>query len=185
MVLCELWKPPPEKLNTYFILGEIVFNVNTLAEVHPNIDTDMLRALCDGIRDDQVETEDAIRALCQIFRDTYSFDFALEQLKSKTRGQVSAFIDGKAASEVVETGFDIASPLHTQHSQRAAEHVQETDKQKCEDASSSLNPAHHKLHLVDKAKAEWSKDPVIYEDVEEHKVMNVMDLYTILGLSLK
>lgn len=168
MVLLELWKPPPEKLNTYFILGEIVFNVNKLSEEHPNIDTDMLRALADGIRDDHVETEDALRALCQIFRDTYSFDFSLEQLEHKSRAQVNAFVNGRLASEVAARGFDTATSMMNKHSLRLPDHIRENLK-----LHKYEGPAQK---LVGKAMAKFSTHPIIYENTQETKVMEVRRL---------
>lgn len=110
----ELWKPPAAKLNTFFILGEMIFGVNALAEIHPNIDTDMLRALLEAIRANKVETEDALRALCQIFRDTYSFDYSFQELGHTTRDQVTSFVDGQSVAALVAKGFDAGavSPNH-------------------------------------------------------------------------
>jgi len=167
MVLLELWKPPAEKLNTYFILGEIVFNVNQLSNEHPNIDTDMLRALADSIRDDHVETEDALRALCQIFRDTYSFDFSLNQLESKAKGQVSAFVEGRAAAEVAAAGFDTSTPWtdHRHRNEKFSHHLREVAR-----VHRHEGPAHK---LIGKAIAKFSNHPVIYENAQETKVMEV------------
>ena len=165
MVLLELWKPPPDKLNTYFILGEIVFNVNQLSEEHPNIDTDMLRALADGIRDDHVETEDALRALCQIFRDTYSFDFSLDQLDSTAKTQVTAFVEGRSATEVVARGFDTAAPLGPRHGFKFSEHLRDVTK-----LHRHEGPVHK---VITKAMARFSNHPIIYENIEKTKVMEV------------
>ena len=147
--------------------GEIVFNVNQLSNEHPNIDTDMLRALADSIRDDHVETEDALRALCQIFRDTYSFDFSLNQLESKAKSQVSAFVEGRAAAEVAATGFDTSMPWadHRHRNEKFPHHLREVTR-----VHRHEGPTHK---LIGKAIAKFSNHPVIYENAQETKVMEV------------
>lgn len=163
-MLLELWQPPAEKLNTYFILGEIVYNVNSISEAHPNIDTDMLRALADGIRDDRVETEDALRALCQIFRDTYSFDYSLNQLEPCTSAKISAFVDGTAAATIAAESFDARSSSHGHLKYNLSDHLHATS-------------AHR---LVEKAKARLGNHPIIYEDLRRSKVMEVVEIAGVL-----
>ncbi|KAL1304742.1 hypothetical protein AAFC00_003685 [Neodothiora populina] len=165
MVL-ELWSPPPTKLNTNFILGEIVYNINAMSELHPNIDTDMLRALADALRNDRVEAEDALRAFCQIFRDTYSFDYASEQLDPKTQSQVIAFVEGKPAAEIAAHGLETASSF-------AGHHVFDHHKlaHMGHKGVHSHESAAHKL--VDKAKAKLTNSPIVYEDEQESMIMEV------------
>lgn len=165
-MLVELYKPPPSKLNTHFILGEIIYNVNAMSELHPNIDTDMLRALAEGMRANKVETEDALRALCQIFRDTYSFDFSLERLESKIRNQVISFIDGKSSTAIAAHGLQAGAPFAGHH---VFSHAGFTSGSKPE--GSVHEHAAHKF--IDKAKAKLSKRPIVYEDPQESKIMEV------------
>lgn len=161
-MLLELWKPPPEKLNTYFILGEIIFNVNKLAEDHPNIDTDMLRGLAELVRDNHADTEDTLRALCQIFQDTYSFDFSINQLNSRARTQLTAFVNGKSAADVIDAGFDVRASLNAHHALNLSNHPRRRHKHE--------GVAHK---MVEKAKAKIGNHPIVYEDTEETKIMEV------------
>lgn len=164
-MILELWKPPPEKLNTYFILGEIIFNVNSLSIDHPNIDTDMLRGLAEAVREDKVEPEDALRALCQIFQDTYSFDFSIQQLNSEARTQLSGFVEGKSAAEIFRSGFQTGSHISGHPSLRLSDHLRDIG-----------HPHKHEgisHRLVEKTKAKFGCHPIIYENTQQTKIMEV------------
>lgn len=154
-----MFQPPPDKLNTNFILGEIVYNINSLAELHPDIDTNILRELFSGIKQDQIGSEEAIRDLCQVFQDTYSFSFSFEQLEADTKTKISAFIDGMPATDLAGNGFDQGTAFIKRHKH---------------DLSKHSGKVHHLPRKVfNKAKAKLGHHVIIYEDEKEIDMMEV------------
>ncbi|KAG9685482.1 hypothetical protein KCU95_g10292, partial [Aureobasidium melanogenum] len=137
-----------------------------LADAHPTIDLDLLRQLADGVRGDQVGSEDATRALCQIFEDTFTFEVLHGQLNADLKAKVSAFLSGTPAKTIVAQGFDITcAPLSLRRNP----------------FGSRVPDAHKKHHLFGSrayAKVEQTigaveHRPVIFEDCERTRIMEV------------
>lgn len=159
VMVLEMFQPPPDKLNTEFILGEIVYNINSLADRHPDIDTNILRELFSGIKQDQIGSEEAIRDLCEVFQDTYSFTFSFDQLEPETRAKLSAFIGGMPAVDLAGTSSDQRPPVTNHHKLGLPRH--------------SGRSHHSPFKAFDKARAKLGHHVVVYEDEEESDMMEV------------
>jgi hypothetical protein len=132
-----------------------------LADIHPTVDLDLLRQLADGVRNDQIESEDAIRALCQVFEATFTFEVL--------HGQLNADLKAKAET-IAAKDFDPTSTSLGLHRHPFGGHVPE---------------AHEKHHLFGGrayAKVEQGIDavkhrPVVFEDRERTMIMQVRITY--------
>jgi len=160
IMILELYQPPPSKLNTSYILGEIAYNVDALSDLHPNIDTDLLRQVADGLRNDHIESEDAIRALCQTFQDTYTFENLHTQLEPELQQKVLDFINGTPAAVLADNDVDTISRQRGLRSRWPGLHKKH----------------HHVAHaraIVEKAKGVLENHPIVYEDDEKTMIMEV------------
>ncbi|CAD0088872.1 unnamed protein product [Aureobasidium mustum] len=137
-----------------------------LADVHPTIDLDLLRQLAESVRDDRIESEEAIRALCQVFEDTFTFEVLHGQLNADLKEKVSAFLSGTPVETIAAQGFD---PTHAPLSFRR------------HPLGGRVPDAHKKHHLSGGrayAKVEQTIDavehrPVVFEDSQKTKIMEV------------
>jgi hypothetical protein len=141
-----------------------------LADVHPTIDLDLLRQLADGVRNDQIGSEDAIRALCQVFEDTFTFEVLHGQLNADLKAKVSAFLSGTPAEIIVARGFHPTPAPLSLHGHPFGDHVP---------------GAHKKHHLFGGrafAKLEQEIDavehrPIVFEDCERTMIMQLRAAY--------
>ncbi|KAK6007857.1 hypothetical protein QM012_004671 [Aureobasidium pullulans] len=137
-----------------------------LADVHPTIDLDLLRQLADGVRSDSVGSEDATRALWQVFEDTFTFEGLHGQLNAELKTKVSAFLSGVPAETITAQGFDpTRAPLNLHR----------------HPSSGRALDAHKKHRLfggrayarVEQTIDEMEHRPVVFEDYEQTKIMEV------------
>lgn len=127
---------------------------------------DLLRQLADGIRGDQIESEDATRALCQVFEDTFTFEVLHGQLNADLKAKVSAFLSGIPAETITAQGFDVSPTPLSLHRHPFGGHVPDAHKK------------HHLFGGRAYAKVEQTLDamdhrPVVFEDCEKTKIMEV------------
>lgn len=137
-----------------------------MADVHPTIDLDLLRQLADGVRGDRIESEDATRALCQVFQDTFTFKVLHGQLNADLKAKVSAFLSGTPAETITAQGFDISPGLLSLHGHPSGSHFPDAPKK------------HRLFGGRAYAKVEQTLDamehrPVVFEDCERTKIMEV------------
>lgn len=141
-----------------------------MADTHPTVDVDLLRQLADSIRNDQIESEDAIRALCQVFEATFTFEVLHGQLNAELKAKVSAFLSGTPAETIAAEGFDPTPLPLGLHRHPFGGRAPETHKK------------HHFLGGRAYAKVEQGIDivehrPVIFEDREKTMIMQVRMVY--------
>ncbi|KAH0278872.1 hypothetical protein KCU84_g19195, partial [Aureobasidium melanogenum] len=137
-----------------------------LADVHPTIDLDLLRQLADGVRGDRVGSEDATRALCQVFEDTFTFEVLHGQLNPDLKAKVSAFLSGTPAETIAAQGFDPTRAPLSLHRHPFGGRVPDAYKK------------HHLFGARAYAKVAQTIDavenhPVVFEDCEQTKIMEV------------
>jgi hypothetical protein len=141
-----------------------------LADVHPTVDLDLLRQLADGVRNDQIGSEDAIRALCQVFEDTFTFEVLHGQLNADLKAKVSAFLSGTPADTITARGLDPTPAPLSLYRHPFGGHVSEAHRM------------HHLFGGRAFAKVEQEIDavenrPVVFEDRERTKIMQVRVAY--------
>ncbi|KAI4727999.1 hypothetical protein E4T49_04189, partial [Aureobasidium sp. EXF-10728] len=137
-----------------------------LADVHPTVDLELLRQLADGVRSDRVESEDATRALCQVFEDTFAFEVLHGQLNADLKAKVSAFLSGTPAETIVAKGFDPTPAPLSLHRHPFGGHASDAHKK------------HRLFGGRTYAKVEQTIDavecrPVVFEDFEKTRIMEV------------
>ncbi|THY28155.1 hypothetical protein D6D01_03971 [Aureobasidium pullulans] len=137
-----------------------------LADVHPTVDLDLLRQLADGVRSDRIGSEDATRALCQVFEDTFTFEVLHGQLNSDLKAKVSAFLSGTPADDIAAKGFDFTPAPLSLHRHPFGGCVPDVHKK------------HHLFAGRARAKVEETIDtlehrPIVYEDHERAMIMEV------------
>ncbi|KAG9887945.1 hypothetical protein KCV05_g18954, partial [Aureobasidium melanogenum] len=137
-----------------------------LADVHPTVDLDLLRQLADGVRGDQIGSEDATRALCQVFEDTFTFEVLHGQLNADLKAKVSAFLSGTPAETIAAQGFDPTRAPLSLHRHPFGGRVPDALKK------------HHLFGARAYAKVAQTIDavenrPVVFEDCEQTKIMEV------------
>ncbi|KAH0165705.1 hypothetical protein KCU67_g4611, partial [Aureobasidium melanogenum] len=137
-----------------------------LADAHPTIDLDLLRQLADGVRGDRVGSEDATRALCQVFEDTFTFEVLHGQLNPDLKAKVSAFLSSTPAETIAAQGFDPTHAPLSLHRHPFGGRVPDAHKK------------HHLFGARAYAKVAQTIDavenhPVVFEDCEQTKIMEV------------
>ncbi|THV95999.1 hypothetical protein D6D27_02924 [Aureobasidium pullulans] len=137
-----------------------------LTDVHPTVDLDLLRQLADGVRSDRIGSEDATRALCQVFEDTFTFEVLHGQLNSDLKAKVSAFLSGTPADDIAAKGFDPTPAPLSLHRHPFGGRVPDAHKK------------HHLFGGRARAKVEETIDtlehrPIVYEDHERTMIMEV------------
>ena len=137
-----------------------------MADVHPTVDLDLLRQLADGVRSDRIGSEDATRALCQVFEDTFTFEVLHGQLNSDLKAKVSAFLSGTPADDIAAKGFDPTPAPLSLHRHPFGGRVPDAHKK------------HHLFGGHARAKVEETIDtlehrPIVYEDHERTMIMEV------------
>ncbi|KAI4749285.1 hypothetical protein E4T50_00425 [Aureobasidium sp. EXF-12298] len=141
-------------------------NFPALSDAHPTIDLDLLRQLADGVRGDRVGSEDATRALCQVFEDTFTFEVLHGQLNSDLKAKVSAFLSSTPAETIAAQGFDPTRAPLSLHRHPFGGRVPDAHKK------------HHLFGARAYAKVAQTIDavenhPVVFEDCEQTKIMEV------------
>lgn len=158
----HLPKPHVGKLNDHFILGEIIDHVSLVLPAFPDVDVLELRRQLNAHRKEQANPQQRTRGFLQAFQHTTGFQNAFGQMDHRMKGQLQAFIDGKLAEDVVKDGS-----LHTR--------PYPTTKYR-----SRLSGFFDFLFRVEQNVGrrlanvfEGKGCPVIYEDVNQTKVMEV------------
>ncbi|TIA52972.1 hypothetical protein D6C79_01742 [Aureobasidium pullulans] len=155
----------PFALLSILLLG-LTAASHPLADVHPTVDLDLLRQLADGVRSDRIGSEDATRALCQVFEDTFTFEVLHGQLNSDLKAKVSAFLSGTPADDIAAKGFDPTPAPLSLHRHPFGGRVPDAHKK------------HHLFGGRARAKVEETIDtlehrPIVYEDYERTMIMEV------------
>ncbi|KAI5200939.1 hypothetical protein E4T39_05437 [Aureobasidium subglaciale] len=111
-------------------------------------------------------SEDATRALCQVFKDTFAFEVLHGQLNADLKAKVSAFLSGAPAETVAASGFDPTPAPLALHRHPLSGRVPDTHKK-------------HRL-LGGRAYAKFEQKieslehrPVIFEDRDQTTIMKV------------
>lgn len=153
--------PPIAKLNPQFILGEIVDNIQDLADEHPNVDVGLLRKVLSAVRKRESDPENTIREYLNAFIGTNSLQRTLAQLDKDTQSKIQAFAKGKSAAKVTAAkGFWPKPSLTSQHRFRFLDFFHRL--------------VHHHHHDADLASFKASPGlPLVYEDKAESQVMEV------------
>ena len=141
-----------------------------MADIHPTVDLDLLRQLADSVRNDQIESEDAIRALCQVFEATFTFEVLHGQLNADLKAKVSAFLSGPPGETIAAKGFDPTPTPLGLHRHPFGGRVPEAHKK------------HHLFGGRAYAKVEQGIDavehrPVVFEDRERTMIMQVRTIF--------
>lgn len=118
------------------------------------------------MRSDRVGSEDAIRALCQIFEDTFTFENLHGQLNNDLKAKVSAFLKGIPAEEIAANGFDPTPEPSSLHRHPFGTQVNDARKKH------QLFGGHGHA-LVEKAIDTIEHHPVVFEDREKTMIMEV------------
>jgi hypothetical protein len=164
---------PPEHLERTNILQQILEHIEDFKEQFPKVDYAALkRDVLEPVVKEQFDPEVQIRGFLRTFQDTEIFKDAFEQIKnSELQAQVNAFIQGSSAKDAVgKAGFQVSA-----HPSPAVKHhfsLLQTLKKilLCGiEAKEDVNePLHSKI-----TKANLEGLPLIYEDVNEKKIMEV------------
>ncbi|KAI5276505.1 hypothetical protein E4T47_00573 [Aureobasidium subglaciale] len=113
-------------------------------------------------------SEDATRALCQVFEDTVAFEVLHGQLNADLKAKVSAFLSGTPAETVAANGFDPTPAPLGLHGHPFSGRVPDAHKK------------HRLLGGRAYAKFEQKIDspeyrPVVFEDRDQTMIMEVRD----------
>ena len=100
----ELPFPPAGNLSGHFILGKIRDYIKDFKELFPHVGLDILFDQITALRRKNVNAETQIRQFLLAFRNTETFQKALEQLDEDMRKKVEAFRDGASCGDVVKAG---------------------------------------------------------------------------------
>jgi hypothetical protein len=129
----------------------------------------LLRQLAEALLSDRVGSEDAIRALCQVFEDTFTFTLLHGQLNSDLKAKVSAFLAGTPAEVLVAKGFGATPTPLSLYRHRFGGRVPDSHKR------------HHLLGSHAHARLEEIVDghesrPVVFEDHKRTIIMEVSNV---------
>ncbi len=169
----ELPFPPAGNLNGHFILGEIRDYIKDFKELFPHVDLDILFDQITAVRRKNVNAETQMRQFLLAFRNTETFQKALEQLDEDTRKKIEAFRDGASCGDVVKAGGFQLPP-----SPQTKLHFRLLNK---------INAFFHRSHKLPQVEAKKQplgrvevvadpdgvKAPIIYEDADDKKIMKV------------
>lgn len=164
---------PPERLERTNILQQILEHIEDFKDQFPKVDYAALkRDVLEPVIKEQFDPEVQIRGFLRTFQNTEIFKDAFEQIKnSELQAQINAFIQGSSAKDVVgKAGFQVSahrSPTIKHHFsllQRLKKLLLRGIEAK-EDVKEALHPKIMKANLEDL--------PIIYEDVNEKKIMEV------------
>ncbi|KAI5778452.1 hypothetical protein EDC01DRAFT_345122 [Geopyxis carbonaria] len=167
----------PAKLNSHWILGEMLEHLSAFAGDFPAVDIAILTSLLSAIRLKQrrvtEDRQDVLRSFLKVFRATGVYRDALAQLDESIQGQVRDFVDGKRAEEVVvrnATGFQIAPSPGVKHHFRLLDFLKSLFH-----LGGGGEKAKGTTALSERAKevAKAKGLPIVYEDPEKKRIMEV------------
>lgn len=168
----ELPTPPAEKLNPHFILGEIRDHIRDFSELFPLVDLNILFNQATDVRRKHVNAETQVRQFLRAFQKTETFKDAFHQLDPDTQRKIQAFIDGQTADSVTKkSGFRLPASPATKHHFRLLDlfHSLFHDH----DGKDDEQP----LAIDDQKKL-----PVIYEDMDRKRIMQVSPNFIVLKM---
>ncbi|KAI9053672.1 hypothetical protein LZ554_002626 [Drepanopeziza brunnea f. sp. 'monogermtubi'] len=93
--------PPRENLNTHFVLGEIIDQIDLVADDFPLVQIATLKQHLWDIRNHNVDPEIHLRGFLHVFKDTEVFKDAFTQLDVDMQVRIKAFMEGKTGDEVL------------------------------------------------------------------------------------
>ncbi|XMA19599.1 hypothetical protein WAI453_012390 [Rhynchosporium graminicola] len=173
--------PPRENLSTHFVLGEIIDQIDLIAEEFPLVHISTLKEHLWDIRNKNVDPERHLRGFLHVFKHTEVFKDAFEQLDEGMQVRIKAFMDGKGEKEVLAVGggeFVLPpSPPVKHHFTKMVEDLVEEFKEDVHDLFHPGDEAKQKdggeavkEKAVDAGAAGY---PKIFEDAAETKTMEV------------
>ncbi|CAL3962308.1 unnamed protein product [Diplocarpon coronariae] len=172
--------PPRENLNTHFILGEIIDQIDLIRDDFPFVKIATLKEHLWDIRNKNVDPEIHLRGFLHVFKDTEVFRDAFNQLDEGIRLRIKAFMDGKSKKEVLDAGgkgvagqlFMPPSPPVKHHFRKLAEGLKEGIEELL-GHDHGAEKAEAPKKTVAEAAAGTQGYPRIFEDAAETKTMEV------------
>ncbi|OWP06987.1 hypothetical protein B2J93_7721 [Marssonina coronariae] len=172
--------PPRENLNTHFILGEIIDQIDLIRDDFPFVKIATLKEHLWDIRNKNVDPEIHLRGFLHVFKDTEVFRDAFNQLDEGIRLRIKAFMDGKSKKEVLDAGgkgvagqlFMPPSPPVKHHFRKLAEGLKEGIEELL-GHDHGAEKAEAPKKTVAEAAAGTQGNPRIFEDAAETKTMEV------------
>jgi hypothetical protein len=181
----DLLKTPSiAKLNNHFILGEMIDHLSHLFSDTTDADLDLLTIWLTDVRNHKVDPESTLRSLLRSFWKTEAFQQSYGSMDADTKAKVKAFSEGKSAEEILSNAqFDPKPTPHSHRRFRLLDFMKSLVHHKNGHTAASLEED------IQKRKETFSTDkglPVIYEDTEQKKVMEVCRIvrHCFLGLGL-
>lgn len=166
------------RLNQHFILGEIRDYIRDFHELFPHVDLDVLLDLITDVRRKQVNPETQMRQFLLAFKNTETFQKALDELDEETRKKVLSFREGASCGDLVKKdGFHLPSSPAAKHHFRLLDKVHSLFHFKKDDSHEEVQqePPAKIQAIIDH---EGAKAPVVYEDADHKKIMKVRALTT-------
>ncbi|KAH7417155.1 hypothetical protein BKA64DRAFT_701940 [Cadophora sp. MPI-SDFR-AT-0126] len=169
--------PPRENLNTHFVLGEIIDQIDLIKDDFPLVQIATLKEHLWDIRNKNVDPEVHLRGFLHVFKNTEVFKDAFEQLDESMKLRIKAFMDGKSEKEVLTAGGKTGGAFVLPPSPPVKHHFRKLLEDLKEDIHELFHPEHKATEgeVVQKLGAEASTKgyPRIFEDVAETKAMEV------------
>lgn len=161
-----------EKLNQHFILGEIRDYIREFHELFPHVDLDVLLDLITDVRRKKVNPETQMRQFLLAFKNTETFQKALDELDDETRKKVLSFRGGASCGDLVKDGFHLPSSPAAKHHFRFLDKVHSLFHFKKDDGHEEVHqkPSTKIQAIIDH---EGAKTPVVYEDADHKNIMKV------------
>jgi hypothetical protein len=178
--------PPIENLNTHFVLGEIIDQIDLIKDEFPLVQIPLLKLHLWEIRNKNVDPEDHLRGFLKVFQDTKVFKNAFAQLDDGMKARITAFIKGGSEKDVMAKGGEFIlppSPPVKHHFGNMVEEIREKleeDLLEVKDKVHGLLHPHHQDHkpvvadqVVGKGEPSTDGFPKIFENKEQTMVMEV------------
>lgn len=175
--------PPRENLDTRFVLGEIIDQIDLIADDFPLVKIAVLKKHLWDINNKNVDPQVHLRGFLHVFAETEVFKNAFSQLDGATKARIEAFMDGKSESEVLGaggvTGIEGEGQFHLPPSPPSKHHLRSMVEDVKERIEEVLHFGHHE-HEGEEKKVEVVKKeegtegyPRIFEDEGETRTMEV------------
>lgn len=136
------------------------------------MDLDVLLDLITDVRRKQVNPETQMRQFLLAFKNTDTFQNALDELDEETHKKVLSFRDGASCGDLVKDGFHLPSSPAAKHHFRLLDKVHSLFHFK-------KDGSHEEVHQEPPTKIqaiidhEGAKAPVVYEDADHKNIMKV------------
>tara|TARA_R110002060_G_scaffold72699_3_gene81418 strand:- start:615 stop:1205 length:591 start_codon:yes stop_codon:yes gene_type:complete len=170
-------RPPRENLNTHFVLGEIIDQIDLIKDDFPLVQIATLKEHLWDIRNKNVDPEIHLRGFLHVFKNTEVFKDAFDQLDEGMKLRIKAFMDGKSEKEVLSAGGKTGEAFVLPPSPPVKHHFRKLVEDLKEDIHGLIHPEHKTKEgeIVQKLGADASTKgyPRIFEDSAETKTMEV------------